>query len=134
MHEFGYLLGEAAALDQLHAEVRLSLVLAYLVDGQDVGVIEVGGRLRLRAKALDIGIRCQGATQDHLQRDNAVERNLAGAVDDAHPAAGNLLEKGVVANVAHGHSRCWLRGSGRERGVIDGNGTCHMSLVAEKEL
>ena len=33
-------LGEAAALDQLHAEVVLALVLADLVDRHDVGVVE----------------------------------------------------------------------------------------------
>jgi hypothetical protein len=37
--------GQAAALDQLHAEVALPLVFADLVDRHDVGVVEVGRRV-----------------------------------------------------------------------------------------
>ena len=39
---------------------------------------------------------------DHLQRDGAVEADLAGLVDDAHAAAAELLADLVVAEVAHG--------------------------------
>ena len=39
------------------------------------------------------------AGQDHLQGDDAVEADLPGPVDDAHAAAGDLLQQLVVAEV-----------------------------------
>ena len=44
--------GERAALDELHAEERLSLALADFVDGHDVRMVQAGHRLGLRAEPL----------------------------------------------------------------------------------
>ena len=88
----GGLLGQAAALDEAHAEVVLALVLADLVDRHDVGVVEVGGRLGLDVEPLDVGLGGELAGQDHLQGDRPVEADLPGLVDDAHAAAGDLPE------------------------------------------
>ena len=49
-------LRQADAVDQLHAEVMLSVVRADLVDRHDVGMIEIGGRLRFLPKALHVAI------------------------------------------------------------------------------
>src|SRR5437773_4151384 len=38
-------------------------------------------------------------TQNHLHRDNALELKMPRAIDYAHPAAGNLFEKFVIAEV-----------------------------------
>ena len=65
----GSVLGEAAALDQLHAEVMLALVLADLVDRHDVGMIEIGRGLRLGVEALHVGGGGQLAGKDHLESD-----------------------------------------------------------------
>ena len=43
-------LGEAATLDVLHDDEVGALLLAPVVDAHDVGVVEVGGRLRLAAE------------------------------------------------------------------------------------
>ena len=96
--EAGQLILEAAAVDQLHAEEVLALVLADLVDRHDVRVVEVGRRLGLLAKPLD-GVVVEPVRQDHLQRDRAVEADLPGAVDDAHAAVGDLGLQLVVAEV-----------------------------------
>src|SRR3712207_9031694 len=41
--EAGQVLGQAAALDELHRVVGPALVLAHLVDGHDVRVVQAGG-------------------------------------------------------------------------------------------
>jgi hypothetical protein len=46
---------QATALDGLHAETELTVVPNNLVDRHNVGMIEVGSRLRLGAEALDLG-------------------------------------------------------------------------------
>ena len=45
------------------------------------------------------------AGQDHLQGHDAVEADLPGLVDDAHAAAGDLLQQLVIAEVADGAQR-----------------------------
>ncbi len=96
----GDFLGQARALDEAHAEVVLVLVLADLVDRYDPRVIEPGGGLGLQVKPPDVHLVGELARQDHLERHRAIQADLAGAVDDAHAAAGDLGEQLVVAEVA----------------------------------
>jgi hypothetical protein len=77
--------GQAAALDQLHGEVVLALVFADLVDGQDVRMVEIGRRLGFPVKARHVRLRRQLARQDHLERHQSIEADLAGLEDDAMP-------------------------------------------------
>ena len=90
-------LGQVAALDELHAEVRLAVVDADLVDRHDAGVVEAGGGLRLQAEALHVVSGSELTGEDHFQGNRAVEAHLACFVDDAHAAARNLLQQLVVA-------------------------------------
>ena len=46
-------LGERLALEQLHRDEVLAVVLVDRVDGADAGVVELGGRLRLALEALE---------------------------------------------------------------------------------
>src|SRR5438105_3176600 len=46
------LLIQWAAFDQLHTEIWPSIVLAYFVDGNNVGMIQARGRFRFGAKSL----------------------------------------------------------------------------------
>jgi hypothetical protein len=92
---------EAAALDQLHGEEVLPFVLADLVDGHDVEMVQAGRILRLAAKALDLGEGGQLARQDHLERHGPLEASLPGFVDDPHAAAGDFLHQFVIAEEAH---------------------------------
>jgi hypothetical protein len=94
-------IGQAAAVDEVHAEVVLAVVLADLVDGDEVRVLEVAGRLGLEAEPLHLLGGRQLARPDHLQGDGAVQANLPGAPDDAHAALGDLLQQLVVAEIAH---------------------------------
>ena len=45
---------EVCSLDQLHREIIAAIVFAHLVDGDDVGMIELGGRLRFVVKPFDV--------------------------------------------------------------------------------
>jgi hypothetical protein len=78
----------------------LPVMLADLVDGDDVRMIEVGRRLGLSVEALDFRFAGELAGQDHLEGDDSIEADLPGAIDDAHAAAGDLLEQLIVAEVA----------------------------------
>ena len=61
------------------------------------GMLEARGGDGLGAKALEHRRSGKLAKQQHLDGDDAVEADLAGAVDDAHAAAGDLVEQFVVA-------------------------------------
>lgn len=90
-------LRQGTALDQLHGQEVLAVVLADVVDGNNVGMIQPRGGLSLHAKAPHFGRRSQLAGTDHLQRHRAVETNLSGSVYDSHPALGQLLKQVIVA-------------------------------------
>ena len=92
--------GQALTVDVAHREVVLSLVLADLENRHDVGMVEQGRRLRLGMKAIVVGFRGQLSGENHFHRDDAVERNLAGLVDHAHAAAGDLVHELIIAQVA----------------------------------
>jgi hypothetical protein len=91
-------LRQGAAADVLQRVERSALRRADLVDLDDVGVLELGDRLRLGAEAdqrFGVG---QIARQDHFQGDEPVELDLPGLVDDAHAAAAQLAEDLITAN------------------------------------
>ena len=76
---------QVGAVDEAHREVELAVDLAGVVDGDDVRVLERGRQPGLAQEALTeraIGGEVRG---EQLQRDVAVEREIARAVDDAHP-------------------------------------------------
>ena len=75
------------ALDVAHRQVRDPVVLADVVDGDDVGVLDGCGGARFGQEPLAHASLLEQFGCDHLQRDDPVEVELAGAVDDAHPAA-----------------------------------------------
>ncbi len=117
-------LGEAAPLDQLHAEERdahaAQAPLADLVDRHDVRVVEAGGDLRLGAEAAQRHRVAEVGGPHDLQRDDAVETQLPGPVDDAHAAAGDLVEHLVTVGLRQAGRDVGGRRRGREpprRGV-----------------
>src|SRR4030095_16121252 len=68
---------KALALDIFHRKERLTLVFARLVNGNDVGMLKIGSRLRLGPKTLDLVLARERAGENHLQCDNPVELDLA---------------------------------------------------------
>ena len=74
------------AFEQLLDDVGRAVVLADVVNGGDVGMVEDAGRARLLLEALQaLRIAREGAGQD-LDRDVAAEARIARAEDLSHPS------------------------------------------------
>ena len=78
---------QVAALDQPHRDDQLAVLLAGVVDGDDVGVVEPGGEARLAQEPLAEALVVGEVAGDHLERHRPVEGQVRRPVDDAHPAA-----------------------------------------------
>ena len=70
------------------------------MDRADVGMIESGSGLRLTLKRFEGLMVLSEVFRQKLQRDKAVELDVFGFVNDAHPAATELLDDPVVRDVA----------------------------------
>ena len=88
---------QVAALDQPHAEERLVVDLADLVDRHDVRVVELRHRLGLGAEPPQLGEARQRRVADQLQRHEPPEVDLPRPVDDPHPAPSDLVDQLVFA-------------------------------------
>ncbi len=87
---------QGLALEQLHRDEGLALVLVDVVDRADVGVLERGGGPRLALQPLErLRVPAELLRQE-LQRHAAAELQILGFVDDAHAAAAELREDAVV--------------------------------------
>ena len=95
--------GEAAALDVLEREVGQAVVLADLVDLDDVRVLDRGDGPGLGLEPDEVpGLRT-GPGPDHLQGDEPVEPRLPRLVDDPHAAPAQHLQDLVAGDL--GQSR-----------------------------
>ena len=103
--------------EQLHGDEMQAGVLADLVDGADVGMIERGGRARLALKTLD----CQGIAgecrRQKLERDLAAQPRVVCLVDHPHAAATQLLQHAVMAYCRSNLNRVHVRESYWQRWV-----------------
>ena len=76
-----------------------TVLLADVVDGADVGMVQRGSGARLALKAAE-GLRvARDVVREELQRHETMEADVLGLVDDAHPAGAQLLEDAVVGEV-----------------------------------
>lgn len=107
-------LGQIAALDQRHREEELSLVLAHVVDGHDVGVREGGGGACLVAETSRFRGRNEAPVEQHFEGHVPAGGELAGPIDDSHAAAADFFEELVAAELAG------CRGGGGRRGISAG--------------
>src|SRR6185436_9013324 len=88
-------LAERLALEQLHGDEQLAVLLADVVELADVRMVDAGGRPRLALEAPARGVvAAQGAHL--LERDGAAEPLVPGCVDDAHAALAERARHGVV--------------------------------------
>ena len=92
---------ERSAVDELEREVGEGVVLADLVDLDDVRMLERCHGLRFDEEPG----QCIGAgvapREHHLQGDEPVELLLPRLVDHPHPAAAELAEDFVAADMGH---------------------------------
>ena len=90
LFEFLQHLVKSQAGNELHDVIRHTVLLADAENGNNVGVVQLGGRFRLALEAqLGLGIEKHVFGQ-HLQGYVAAEGDLLGLVDDAHAAPANL--------------------------------------------
>ena len=102
----GHPLCEALALDEAHREIMLPLVLANLENRHDTRMIEVGRRLGFDVEAPHIASSSASwPARIILSATVPVEADLSGLEDDTHPAAGELADDLIVAEVADANRR-----------------------------
>src|SRR5208283_4764363 len=86
------------AVEKLHGNEGMTVLLANVVDGADVGVVQCGGRLRFALKSSE-GLRVSGhILGEKFQGDKPVKARVLGLVDNAHAAAAKFLDDPVVRN------------------------------------
>ena len=85
------------ALQILHDDERPTVLLADVVDGADVRVVQRRGRLRFaREPAQGLGIASTSSSETNLSATGRLQPRIFGFVDDAHAAAAELLDDAVV--------------------------------------
>ncbi len=93
---------QGLAFDVLHG---VEVHAAFGADGEDrhdIGMVQMGGRLRLVLEALQLlGVEC-GRERQHLQCHPPTQRDLLGLIDDAHTAPADLAQDAVIAQGPHG--------------------------------
>src|SRR5208337_2729824 len=78
---------QRCAVEVLHDDVGLAVLLAYVVDGADIGMIEGGCGSSLAAEALERLAVSGYIFGEEFEGDEAVEAGVLGFVHDAHTAA-----------------------------------------------
>ena len=84
---------ERRAVQQLHHDEMLALVLADVVDRADVRVVERRGGARLAPEAFERLAVVRADPRAGTSARRAAEAGIFGAVDDAHAAAADRLEE-----------------------------------------
>ncbi len=93
-----YRFPQSLAFEKLHHDEAQAAVLPNFVNGADVGMVQSGSGAGFAAKTFE-GLRVvRDIVGQELQRDEAAERGVFGAVDDTHPAAAQLVEDSIVGD------------------------------------
>ena len=95
---------EVRPLQQLHGDVQMSLLFAEVVDGDDVRVVEAGGRLRLAQEAPPKVVVGADPRAHGLDGDVAAQDRVVGAVDVAHRSLADLGDDLVLAEPLELHA------------------------------
>ena len=86
------------AVQKFHGDEGLPILLADVVDGADVGMVQRRRGLGFALKAGE-GLRVAGNIfRQELQGDEAMQPRVFGFVNHAHPAAAELLDDAVMRN------------------------------------
>ena len=94
----------------LHDEEVHAVLGVEVEDGRDARVREAGQDVRLAPEALARGRVPERAAQKHLDRDVAVEVQVAGAIDLAHAACAERFQDLVVGELLSDHRRTTVAG------------------------
>jgi hypothetical protein len=94
---------ECHAIQELHGDERLLVVLSDFVDRADVGMVQRGGGTRFAAEAFERMRIIRYFGRQKLERDEAAQFGVLRLVDDAHATATEFLEDAIVRNDAADH-------------------------------
>jgi hypothetical protein len=87
-----------SAIQGLHDNVRAAVLLADVMNGADVRMIQSGGRPGLALETLQgVGVAGEFVRQE-FESDETVQARVFGLVDHAHSAAAQLLDDAVVGD------------------------------------
>jgi hypothetical protein len=104
---------EVGALDVLHRQVQQAVLLARVVDGDDVRMLQRGGDPGLAVEALVEAGRLGQLGGDDLDRGAPAQVEVLGPVDEAHAAATDpLLDPIPRQHLAEMRVRCRVRHHG----------------------
>src|ERR1700730_10982233 len=96
------------AVQKLHDEERMALLLPDLIDRADIGMVESRSSLSFSLEAgQGLGVTGEVIGQK-LQGDKSVQGHVLGLVDHTHPAAAELLNDTVVRDGLADHKRLAL--------------------------
>jgi hypothetical protein len=120
------------ALEIFHGDKRHAILLADVVNGADIGMVQGRGRLCFALEARQ-SLRIAGHfVRQKLERDETVKPSVFGFVHDAHAAAAKLLNNAVVrdgltdqqetpslrVDSSYGRCTCQSTKDGREAGRV----------------
>ena len=97
-------LAQRRSLEQLRDDVRLIVVGADVVHGEDVGVVQDRGRTGFLLEAAQSNGIAGPQRRQHLDRDIAVEPRIARPVDVPHASGAEGREDLVRTEAASGHN------------------------------
>ncbi len=85
-------IGQCSNLEERHHQIGEALFLTVVLNGDDIGMPQIGEHLGLEAKALlEIGI-FREMRSDDFDGYETVAFPIVGAIDRGHAAAANLLQ------------------------------------------
>lgn len=87
-------------LDEIHREITPPVVLADLVDRDNVRVPQMRRRLGLSLEALPLGWSGKLPGQNHFHRHDPVETDLPRAIHHAHPSARDFIKQFVISEIS----------------------------------
>ncbi len=82
--------------EKLHRDKGVAILVANIVDGADVGMIESGGGLRLPSKSRQRLCISGHLVRQKLECDETVQPRVFGFVNHAHAAAAQFFQNPVV--------------------------------------
>ena len=89
---------ERLAIEKFHGDKGFAVLLADVVNGADVGMIKGGGGLGFALETCE-GLRVFGdIVGKKFERDETVQANVFGFVNDAHAAAAEFFGDAVVGD------------------------------------
>ena len=110
---------ERDAIEELHGDEGLALVLPDIVDGANVGMVESGRGLSFATETgQSLGIAGEFGGEK-LEGDEAMQARVFGLVDDAHAASAEFFGDAVVRDGIGGHAGARRRMVGRGEGEVN---------------